>query len=67
MTPVRVYKGQFMEEQFLCEIPPDVAYVPTRGEFLFYHGTSYKVLYSMLDVDDDEYIVFVRETVEEDF
>lgn len=67
MTPVRVYQGQFMEERFLFEIPPEMNYAPSKGDFLFYHGTAYKVLYAMLDVDDDEYIVFVREAVEEDF
>lgn len=67
MTPIRVYQGQFMEEHFLFEIPPEMNYAPSKGDFLFQHGTSYKVLYIMLDVDDDEYIVFVREAVEEDF
>lgn len=67
MTPIRVYQGRFSEERFLFEITSHMNYAPSKGDFLFYHGTSYKVLYTILDVDDDEYIVFVRETVEEDF
>lgn len=69
MTPIRVYQGRFSEEHFLFEIPSHMNYTPSKGDFLFYHGTSYKVLYIMLNVDDDdeEYIVFVREAVEEDF
>lgn len=67
MIPIRIYQGRFSEEHFLFEIPSHMNYTPSKGDFLFHHGTSYKILYIMLDVDDDEYIVFVREAVEEDF
>lgn len=68
---VNVYEGRFGEETRLFD-PYDVDsfildITPRKGDFIFYNETTYKVLYCMNDVDNDEYAVFVRKAVEEDF
>lgn len=68
---VSVYEGRFGEEKRLFD-PEDVDnfildITPRKGDFVFYNETTYKILYCMLDVDNDEYNVFVREAIEEDF
>lgn len=64
--PIQVYVGRFGEEKWLYrQIEPD--YYPTKGDFIFYNETTYKVLYVMIDMDNYEYDVFIRETIEEDF
>lgn len=68
MPLIKVYQGSFGYEQHLFDInPEDCAVMPNKGDFLHYQGTIYKVLYIMLDMDCKEYIVFVRESIEEDF
>lgn len=66
MIPVRVYLGRFGEEKLLCNMP-DFWTTPAKGDFVFYNGNSYKVLYVMHDIDDDVIDVFVRMAVEEDY
>ena len=65
--PIRVYLGRFGEEQFLCDIDDDYPWALTKGEFLFHEDNVYKVLYVMHDIQDGEYLVFVRLAVEEDY
>lgn len=64
---IRVYLGRFGEEQFLCDIDDDYPWALTKGEFLFHEDNVYKVLYVMHDIQDGEYLVFVRLAVEEDY
>lgn len=68
---VRVYEGRFTEEKLLFD-PEDVDnfvldITPRKGDFIFYNTEVYKVLYCMNDADNDEYGIFVRKAVEEDF
>lgn len=68
---VKVYLGRFGEEQLLFD-PEEVGtfildITPRKGDFIFYNTTTYKVLYCMNDVDNDEYAIFVRQAVEEDY
>lgn len=68
---VKVYLGRFGEEQLLFD-PEEVDtfmldITPRKGDFIFYNATTYKVLYCMNDVDNDEYAIFVRQAVEEDY
>lgn len=68
---VKVYEGRFGEERLLFN--PDLVdtfildITPRKGDFIFYNETTYKVLYCMNDVDNDEYNIFVRQAVEEDY
>lgn len=68
---VKVYKGKFGYEELLFN-PEEVDtfildITPRKGDFIFYDTTTYKVMYCMNDVDNDEYLIFVREAIEEDF
>ena len=65
---IKVYEGRFGYESFLYEASGQVGDVrPTKGDFIFYKDETYKVMYIMLDYDNQEYLVFVRKTTEEDF
>ena len=65
---IKVYEGRFGYESFLYEASGQVDDVcPTKGDFIFYENETYKVMYIMLDYDNQEYLVFVRKTTEEDF
>ena len=64
----KVYEGRFGYESFLYEAAGQVGDVcPCKGDFIFYEDETYKVMYIMLDYDNNEYLVFVRKTTEEDF
>ena len=65
---IKVYEGRFGYESFLYEAS-DANYNvgPCKGDFIFYKDETYKVMYIMLDYDNQEYLVFVRKTTEEDF
>lgn len=65
---IKVYEGRFGYEQFLYEaLGVNGVACPNKGDFIFYHDETYKVMYIMLDYDNHEYLVFVRKTTEEDF
>ena len=65
---IKVYEGRFGYESFLYETSGQVGDVyPCKGDFIFYKDETYKVMYTMLDCDNHEYLVFVRKTTEEDF
>ena len=65
---IKVYEGRFGYESFLYEASGQIGDVcPTKGDFIFYENETYKVMYIMLDYDNNEYLVFVRKTTEEDF
>ena len=65
---IKVYEGRFGYESFLYEALGQVGDVcPTKGDFIFYEDETYKVMYIMLDYDNNEYLVFVRKTTEADF
>lgn len=63
---VKFYLGRFGEERFLFE---DLysKIVPEKSSFVFFDDVCYKVMYSMIDYDHNEYSVFLREAIEEDF
>lgn len=68
---VYVYEGKFGQENLLFD-PYDadnfiLDITPRKSDFIFYHDEMYKILYCMLDADNDEYSVFVRKAVEEDY
>ena len=65
--PIRVYLGRFGEEQYLCDINDDYPWALCKGEFLLYEDALYKVLYIMHDIQNGEYLAFVRLAVEEDY
>ena len=67
ITDIGVYLGQFGSETRLCDLPPESDIIPQKGDFIFYKDETYKVMYVMLDYDNQEYLVFVRKTIEEDF
>lgn len=67
ITDISVYLGQFGSETRLYDLPPESDIIPQKGDFIFYDGEPYKVMYCMIDVDNGEYSVFVRRAVEEDF
>lgn len=67
ITDIGVYLGQFGSEIRLCDLPPESDIIPQKGDFIFYGSEPYKVMYCMVDVDNDEYSIFVRRAVEEDF
>ena len=65
---IKVYEGRFGYESFLYEALEEAGDVyPNKGDFIFYKDETYKVMYTMLDYDNHEYLVFVRKTTEEDF
>lgn len=64
---IKVYKGRFGYENFLFNYDVDMEVIPSKGDFIFYEEEIYKVLYCMIDVDNNIYNVFVRATSEEDF
>lgn len=67
ITNIGVYLGQFGNETRLFNMPLDIDIIPNKGDFIYYENEAYKVLYSMLNVQDGEYTIFVRRAVEEDF
>lgn len=67
ITNIGVYLGQFGSETLLYNPPPESDIIPQKGDFIFYDGEPYKVMYCMVDVDNGEYSIFVRRAVEEDF
>ncbi len=68
MPKIKVYQGSFGYEQYLFDIDPtEYTVLPQKGDFLNYQDIIYKVLYVMLDINYQEYVVFVRESIEEDF
>lgn len=67
ITNINVYLGRFGEEQLLFKMPLEVDILPQKDDFIFYDEETYKVLYCMLDVQNGEYIIFVRRMIEEDF
>ena len=65
---IKVYEGHFGYESFLYEASDVNCNIsPSKGDFIFYKDETYKVMYTMLDYDNHEYLVFVRKTTEEDF
>lgn len=66
-TRFYVYEGKFGEEQRLFQLSDCANVLPQKGDFVFYDEETYKVMYVLLDYDDDEYSVFVRKAIEEDF
>lgn len=64
---VRVYEGQFGKESLLFSFKESERILPRNGDFIYYDGETYKVLYYLINVNDNEYCLFVRKSIEEDF
>ena len=65
---IKVYEGRFGHESFLYKaLGKNGDACPCKGDFIFYKDETYKVMYIMLDYDNQNYLVFVRKTTEEDF
>lgn len=67
---IKIYEGRFGYEQFLFDMN-NYNLTPNKGDFIYYGEEGYEeiyiVLYIMLDINNDEYNVFVRKAIEEDF
>lgn len=68
---INVYEGKFGKEKRLFRLEEledcDLPIAPIKGSFIFYENEIYKVMYCVTDVHNDEYAVFVRKAVEEDY
>lgn len=64
---VNVYEGRFEAERLLFSDNDDLIILPHKGDFIHYNGEVYKVMYTIVDVDNEEYAIFVRKSIEEDF
>ena len=62
---IKYYLGKWGSEQCLCS--SDSFPAPSKGDFIFYETETYKVMYTLHDIDHDETCVFVRVAVEEDY
>lgn len=65
LPEIKVYCGRFGDETWLCDM--DMGYIPRKNDLIFYEGVTYKVLYTMHDIDDNMIDIFVRMAVEEDY
>lgn len=63
---VNVYEGQWGNEKLLFS-DNGLTILPQKGDFIFYKCEVYKVMYTMVDIDNKEYTIFVRKSIEEDF
>lgn len=64
---VKVYEGQFGNEKLLFSDDGCLTILPQKGDFVFYKTEVYKVMYAMVDIDNEEYSIFVRKAIEEDY
>lgn len=64
---VNVYEGRFGNEQLLFSDDGVLTVIVHKGDFIFYKDEAYRVMYVMADVDNEEYAIFVRKAVEEDY
>lgn len=65
---VKIYEGKFGNEQLLFDdVYDSLSIAPQKGDFVFYKTEVYKVMYAMVDIDNEEYSIFVRKAIEEDY
>lgn len=62
---IKYYIGHFLEEQFLFET--NKGKFPEKGEFIYYNGEVYTVMYTMINYDHNEFYAFVRLASEEEY
>lgn len=67
LTDVRFYLGCFGNEKLLVITSISTNLLPHKDDFIYFDGEAYKVLYHMLDIDHNEYNIFIRLATEEDF
>lgn len=67
-TPAEIeyYVGKLSYESFLFS-DTGQQYYPNKNDFILYNNIIYKVMYIMLDYDNNKLNAFIRETIEEDF
>lgn len=68
---IKMYEGRFEYEKFLDNYVlsngKEINIIPSKGDFIFYDNTMYKVLYKIIDIDNNECDVFVIRACEEDY
>lgn len=68
---IKMYEGRFEYEKFLDDYVlsngKEINIIPSKGDFIFYDNTMYKVLYKIIDIDNNECDVFVIRACEEDY
>lgn len=68
---IKMYEGRFEYEKFLDNYVlsngKEINIIPSRGDFIFYDNTMYRVLYKIIDIDNNECDVFVIRACEEDY
>lgn len=68
---IKMYEGRFEYEKFLDNYVlnngKEINIIPSKGDFIFYDNTIYRVLYKIIDIDNNECDVFVVRASEEDY
>lgn len=68
---IKMYEGQFEYEEFLDNYVlsdgKEINIIPSKGDFIFYDNIMYKVLYKIIDIDNNECDVFVIRACDEDY
>lgn len=68
---IKMYEGRFKYEKFLDNYVlsngKEINIIPSKGDFIFYDNTMYRVLYKIIDIDNNECDVFVIRACEEDY
>lgn len=68
---IKMYEGRFEYEKFLDNYVlnngKEINIIPSKGDFIFYDNTMYRVLYKIIDIDNNECDVFVIRACEEDY
>lgn len=61
----KFYEGRLGYENYLFNQYLD--YLPHKDDMILYNDTTYKVMYSLYETKSDEYDIYVRKTIEEDY
>lgn len=68
---IKLYESRFEYEKFLdnyvCTNGEEINIIPSKGDFIFYDTTMYRVLYKIIDIDNNECDVFIKRACEEDY
>lgn len=62
---IKYYVGHFLKDQFLFKANEDK--FPEKGEFIYYNGEVYTVMYTMINYDHNEFYAFIRPASEEEY
>lgn len=68
---IKMYEGRYGYEKFLDNYVSakgeEINIIPSKGDFIFYGNIIYRVLYKLIDIDNNECDVFVVRASEEEF